>query len=92
MKASVIVLYYPHRYKQFQRTKYFLERQTYDNYDVWVIDDGGNDCDAPELELQDNFHYIKLRERGTAWRPLNTALRCGFEHCDGDFIIIARLK
>jgi len=90
MKVSVLVPYYPSRYEQFQRTKWLLGNQTYHDYEVLVIDDGGTDCDSPNLShIKDNFYYKRLRERGTPPRSLNTAWNWGFNNCTGNFIILA---
>ncbi len=64
MKVSLILTLYGDRREQFPRSLPFFLNQTYDNYEVIVVDDGS----LGELPLLGNVKYIKLRSYTPTFR------------------------
>ena len=91
MKASIIIPYYSGRRKQFERTMFTLSKQTHEDFEVIVIDDGSDDYDE-HLEIENKYvvgMYHLLRERGAAPRSPNMAYRKGYELAQGEIIILS---
>jgi len=86
MKVSVIVPLYGDRnqFHQIDRGLECLEHQTYDDYEVLIIDDGSSfEFIAPSYK----FSYTRLRDPDSPPRSPNMAFLEGFNHASGDFII-----
>lgn len=87
MKVSVLIPYFQGRRALLERTLWLLERQTYDVYDVWILDDG-SDENIEELCNYPLVHYEQVRKAGAHPRASNMAWNHGYELCDGEFIIL----
>lgn len=85
MKVSLIVCYYGDRYRQWKLSSHFLEYQTYDNYEVIVINDG-HVGKIPEMP-SDKFVYAVSRPEGSEARGANIPYLKGYDLSTGDFII-----
>lgn len=86
MKVSVLIPYFQGRRSLLERTIRQLIFQTYDNYDVWILDDGSDENIA--RLCRQNFNYVKLRDAGSPPRASNMAWNYGYQLCDGEFIIL----
>lgn len=86
MKVSVLIPYFQGRRALLERTLWLLERQTYDDYEVWILDDGSNE-NISEL-CGSRIIYEKVRDAGAHPRASNMAWNHGYEVCDGEFIIL----
>jgi glycosyltransferase involved in cell wall biosynthesis len=88
MKASVLIPYFQGRRKLLERTLWLLERQSYEDYEVWILDDG-SDENIAELCNSTKVIYEKLRDAGAVPRASNMAWNHAYERCDGEFIILS---
>lgn len=83
---SILIPYFGNRSELLTRTLYMLNNQTYKDFEVWIIDDGG------ELSLPPQLHssiiVYSLAKRGNEWRTPNHAIKVGYEICNGDYIVI----
>ena len=86
MKVSVLIPYFQGRRDLLERTLWLLKRQTYDDYDVLVLDDG-SDENISEL-CGGKIIYEKVRDAGARPRSSNTSWNHGYRLCDGEFIIL----
>ncbi len=95
MKASVLIPYFQGRREQLKRTLWLLMRQTYDDYDVWILDDGSDEkidilCSksVPLSYSRSMINYVKLRDAGANPRGCNVAWNVGYRMCRGEFVIL----
>lgn len=86
MKVSVLIPYFQGRRALLERTLWLLSRQTYDDYDVWILDDG-SDENVKEL-CGSKIIYEQVRGPGAHPRASNMAWNHGYERCEGEFIIL----
>lgn len=86
MKVSVLIPYSQGRRSLLERTLWLLRRQTYPDYEVWILDDG-SDEHVSDL-CGDNIIYEKVRDAGAAKRSANMAWNHGYRKCDGEFIVL----
>lgn len=86
MKVSVLIPYFQGRRALLERTLWLLERQTYADYEVLILDDG-SDEDIYQLRSK-RIAYERLRPAGSPPRSSNTAYIHGYRKCQGDFIIL----
>jgi len=87
MKVSVLIPYFQGRRALLERTLWLLKRQTYDDYDVWILDDGSTEniselCDGKII-------YKQVRGAGGKKRSANIAWNIGYKICGGEFIILS---
>ena len=87
MKVSVLIPYCQGRRALLERTLWLLKRQTYDDYDVWILDDGSTEniselCDGKII-------YKQVRGAGGKKRSANIAWNIGYRICGGEFIILS---
>ena len=87
MNVKVLIPYFQGRRSLLERTLWLLERQTYDDYEVWILDDGSNE-NISEL-CYSNIIYERVRDAGAHPRSSNMAWNHGYEVCGGEFIILA---
>ena len=89
MKNPIVSIIVPifgdrNQFYQAQNGLLCLERQTYKNFEVIIVDDGA----YFELSFPDDrFIYIDLRSPGSDVRSSNISFLEGFSHATGDFII-----
>lgn len=86
MKVSVLIPYFQGRRALLERTLWLLSRQTYDDYDVWILDDG-SDENVSEL-CTGKVVYKQIRGQGAHPRASNMAWNYGYEDCEGEFVIL----
>lgn len=86
MKVSVLIPYFQGRRALLERTLWLLRSQTYDDYEVWILDDG-TDENVSDL-CGGKIIYEKLRDAGAKPRASNMAWNHGYKKCDGDFIVL----
>lgn len=86
MKVSVLIPYFQGRRPLLERTLWLLRNQTYDDYEVWILDDGSNE-NVEEL-CGGKIIYEKLRDYGAPPRASNMAWNHAYRKCDGEFIIL----
>jgi len=86
MKVSILVSHSANRYHQLERSLFFLEHQTYPNYEVWIMDDGSDGI--PKIRRKDIINYRRLRPKWSTPRSPNTAFRLGYEMSNGSFVIL----
>ena len=83
MKVSILVPFYGNRYYQLKRSLPFLLNQSYDNYEILLLDDGklrDEDRSPGDLfEKERKIRHIKLREGKMPIRSSNMALREGYK-------------
>lgn len=87
MKVSVLIPYFQGRRALLERTLWLLKRQTYDDYDVWILDDG-SDENISEL-CGEKIIYKQVRGAGVKKRSANMAWNIGYKICGGEFIILS---
>lgn len=86
MKVSVLIPYFQGRRALLERTLWLLRNQTYDDYEVWILDDG-SDENISEL-AGSKIIYWRLRQAGAPPRASNMAWNNGYKECQGEFIIL----
>ena len=86
MRVSVLIPYFQGRRALLERTLWLLGNQTYDNYNVWVLDDG-SDENIEEL-CGGKIIYVPVREAGAQPRASNMAWNYGYRISDGEFVIL----
>lgn len=86
MKVSVLIPYFQGRRALLERTLWLLRNQTYDDYEVWILDDG-SDENISEI-CGGKIVYEKLRDHGVPPRASNMAWNHAYKKCDGEFIIL----
>lgn len=86
MKVSVLIPYFQGRRRLLERTLWLLEQQTFDDYEVWLLDDGSDEQIA-EL-AGGRVIYEQLRPAGVPPRGSNMAYVHGYRRCQGDFVIL----
>jgi len=86
MKVSVLIPYFQGRRSLLERTLWLLKNQTYEDYEVWILDDGSNENIADLCGGK--FLYEKLRDYGAPPRASNMAWNHAYKKCDGEFIIL----
>lgn len=91
IKVSILIPFYGNRYYQLKRSLPFLLNQSYDNYEILLLDDGKQRDEDRSLAFPPfnggKIKHIKLREGKVPIRSSNTSLREGFRLSKGDFII-----
>jgi glycosyltransferase involved in cell wall biosynthesis len=87
MKVSVLTPYFQGRRALLERTLWLLRQQTYDDYEVWILDDG-SDENIEEI-CGGRIVYKRVRGTGASPRASNMAWHYGYEDCDGEFVILA---
>jgi glycosyltransferase involved in cell wall biosynthesis len=85
LKISVLIPYYGNRRVQLANTMRFYNNQTYENYEIILVNDGAI---GGLPELGDKFKLITLRDEGAPIRASNMAYHAAFEESDGDFIVV----
>lgn len=84
--VAVLIPYFQGRRALLERTLWLLSRQTYDDYKVWLLDDGS---DENISELQGGkIIYERVREAKSHPRASNMAWNHGYDLCEGEFIIL----
>jgi glycosyltransferase involved in cell wall biosynthesis len=86
MKVSVLIPYFQGRRPLLERTLWLLRNQTYEDFEVWILDDGSNE-NVEEL-CGGKIIYEKLRDYGAPPRASNMAWNHAYRKCDGEFIIL----
>ena len=81
---SILIPYFGNRSELLARTLYLLDHQTYKDFEVWLISDGG------QLGLHLPFHINihVMPPHGDEWRTPNHTIKVGYEMCSGDYIVI----
>ncbi|HLA82588.1 MAG TPA: glycosyltransferase family A protein, partial [Thermoleophilia bacterium] len=86
MKVSVLIPYFQGRRRLLTRTLWLLRNQTYQDYEVLILDDGSDEqivelCGGPVI-------YEQLRPAGSPPRASNMAYVHGYRKCQGEFVIL----
>jgi glycosyltransferase involved in cell wall biosynthesis len=81
---SILIPYFGNRSELLARTLYLLDNQTYKDFEVWIISDGGHLI----YYSIPNSHLYLMPEHGNEWRTPNYAIKVGYEMCSGDYIVI----
>jgi glycosyltransferase involved in cell wall biosynthesis len=83
---SILIPYFGNRSELLARTLYMLDNQTYKDFEVWLLDDGGkyNLLSHPKFPL--NVYPMPSHEN--KWRKPNHCLKAGYEMCNGDYIVV----
>ena len=79
------------RADQLRRSLWLLERQTWFDYEIWVLDDGSTD-DLESLCGSRLVNYVSVRPPGSPPRSANEALWIGYQLCQGEFIILSHAE
>ncbi len=79
------------RMDQLRRSLWLLDRQTWFDYEIWVLDDGSTD-DIESLCGSRSVNYVSVRPPGSRPRSPNMAWWAGYELCDGEFIILSHAE
>lgn len=79
------------RKEQLRRSLWLLERQTWVDYEVWVLDDGSTE-DIESFCGSRLVNYVAVREPGATPRSPNMAWWAGYELCQGGFIILSHAE
>lgn len=88
MKVSVLIPYFQGRRRLLERTLWLLTRQTFDDYDIWLLDDGSDEQIAELAAGNKRIVYEVLRPAGSPPRASNVAYVQGYRKCQGDFVIL----
>lgn len=86
MRVSILIPYFQGRRALLERTLWLLRNQTYDDYEVWILDDG-SDEKIEEL-CGDGILYERVRNAGVRPRAPNMAWHHGYRLCDGEFVVL----
>jgi hypothetical protein len=86
VKVSVLIPYFQGRRPLLERTLWLLRRQTYDDYEVLLLDDGSDE--KIENLAGGQVIYEKLRLGGAPPRASNMAYVRGYRKCQGEFVIL----
>ena len=81
IKFSIIIPVY-NTQKYIQRCLESVFNQTYENYEVIVVNDGSTDNSEEEIKSYKNIKYIKQKNKG-----LSSARNIGVKKATGDYII-----
>lgn len=81
---SIIIPFFGNRKSLLDRTVFMLNNQTYRDFEVWLMCDGGDLIEYP----YDNFHSHLTNPHGNEWRTPNYPIHDGYKMCNGDFVII----
>lgn len=81
---SILIPYFGNRSDVLSRTLYLLNRQTYRDFEVWLISDSGQ----PIHSSVPNFHSYLMPSHEAKWRKPNHCLKVGYEMCNGDYVIV----
>jgi hypothetical protein len=86
VKVSVLIPYFQGRRALLERTLWLLRRQTYDDYEVLLLDDGSDE--HIENMAGEGVDYERLRPAGSRPRASNIAYVHGYRKCQGEFVIL----
>ncbi len=81
LKVSIIIPSH-NRYEQLKNTIEALQKQSYDNYEVLIVDDASEDCTST-IDLPDDFRMIRNDKKMGLAKTRNK----GIANTDGDLII-----
>ena len=79
------------RADQLRRSLWLLKRQTWFDYEIWVLDDGSTD-DIESLCGSRLVNYVSVRPSGSRPRSPNMAWWAGYELCEGEFVILSHAE
>ena len=88
MKVSILISC-RNRADVLRRSLWLLERQTWPDYEVLVVDDGSDEDIWTAMAGCEKVKMATIRQPFSTRRNMNIGLRYAFDRAEGDFIIIS---